>query len=92
MLGIIKVNFASAFDFIVEFAIARHSLNKFNSALAYTQISLSRRFPFESLHVLHYLTRNLAEGDFAEFGVVFCHQDALFGIEQGLLGFTHLYA
>ena len=37
---------ASAFDFIVEFAIARHSLNKFNSALAYTQISLTRRFSF----------------------------------------------
>ena len=37
---------ASAFDFIVEFAIARHSLNKFNSALAYTQISLTRSFPF----------------------------------------------
>ena len=37
---------ASAFDFIVEFAIARHSLNKFNSALAYTQISLTRSFDF----------------------------------------------
>ena len=35
-LGIIKVNFASAFDF-VEFASAQHSLSKLNSVLAYSQ-------------------------------------------------------
>ena len=33
---------ASAFDFNVEFAITRHSLNKFNSALAYSQPSVFR--------------------------------------------------
>ena len=32
------------------------------------------------------------QGDFAQLGVVFCHQDTLLGIEEGLLGFAHLYA
>ena len=41
-LGRIKVDHASAFDF-VEFASAQHSLSKLNSVLAYSQISLTRK-------------------------------------------------
>ena len=44
-LGRIKVDHASAFDF-VEFASAQHSLSKLNSVLAYSQISLTISFPF----------------------------------------------
>ena len=41
--------------------------------------------------ILHYSAADLEEGDLADFGVVLDLEEAFLGVQEGLLGLTHLY-